>query len=125
MARPVRTTQPLLDVVKRLLWADTHGEELHGWQIMKDTKRTGPTVYGVLDRLEDDLQWITSYWEDLQPDENRPRRRLYRLTDEGRAGIRELLAERRPEEAASLTEPTRQRPTPRSPRRSILPDGAR
>jgi DNA-binding PadR family transcriptional regulator len=108
----------------RLLRADAHGEDLHGWQIMKDTKRTGPTVYGVLDRLED-LRWTTSYWEDLQPDESRPRRRLYRLTDEGRAGIRELLAERRPEEVTSPTEPIRQGPGVRSPRRPILPEGAR
>ena len=124
MARPARTTRPLLDIMARLLRADAHGEDLHGWQIMKDTKRTGPTVYGVLDRLED-LQWITSYWEDLQPDEHRPRRRLYRLTDEGRAGIRELLAERRPEEAASVTEPLERSPGVRAPRGLILPGGAR
>src|ERR1022692_4111478 len=83
MARPMRTTGPLLDVSGCLLEADAQGNDVHGWQIMKDTKRTGPTVYGVLDRLED-LRWITSYWEDLLPDENRPRRRLYRLTNEGR-----------------------------------------
>lgn len=122
MTRPMRTTGPLLDVSACLLTADARGEDLHGWQIMKDTKRSGPTVYGVLDRLED-LQWITGYWEALQPDENRPRRRLYRLTDEGRAKVRELLAERRPEVAAKLAEPAKPSPGLRSPRRSIVPDG--
>src|SRR5690242_1901047 len=98
MARPARTTGPLLDVCTRLMRADAQGEDdLHGWQIMKETKRTGPTVYGVLDRLED-LRWITSYWETLPPEANRPRRRFYRLTAQGRKEVRELLAERRPEE---------------------------
>lgn len=124
MARPVRTTGPLLDVLARLLRADAQGEDLHGWQIMKDTKRTGPTVYGVLDRLED-RQWITSYWEVLQPNEHRPRRRLYRLTDAGRAEVRDLLAERRPEELKNLTEPVQRNPGLLSPRGSIIPDGAR
>jgi PadR family transcriptional regulator, regulatory protein PadR len=124
MARPVRTTGPLLDVLGRLLRADVQGEDLHGWQIMKDTKRAGPTVYGVLDRLED-LQWITSYWEILQPDENRPRRRLYRLTDAGRAGVRDLLADRRPEELKNLTGPVQRNPGLLSPRRSIVPGSAR
>jgi DNA-binding PadR family transcriptional regulator len=116
-------TGPLLDVLARLRTADARGEDLHGWQIMKDTKRSGPTIYGVLDRLED-LGWITSHWEALEPDESRPRRRLYRLTDEGRSGAREVLAARRPQEAA-LTEPARQNPDLRSPRGAIAPDGAR
>jgi PadR family transcriptional regulator, regulatory protein PadR len=60
MARPARTTRPLLDVVACLLKADFHGGQLYGWQIIKETKRTGPTVYGILDRLED-MRWITGY----------------------------------------------------------------
>jgi DNA-binding PadR family transcriptional regulator len=123
MARPIRTTGPLLDVCGRLLKADAQGEDLHGWRIMKDTKRTGPTVYGVLDRLED-LRWITSYWEALQPDENRPRRRLYRLTAEGRTEASGLLAERRPGELKRLTEPSQRSPGLGLPRRSIIPGGA-
>lgn len=122
MPRPVRTTGPLLDVSLRLLKADAQREELHGWQIMKDTKHTGPTVYGVLDRLED-LRWVTSSWEALPTEENRPRRRLYRLTAEGRAGITDLLAERRPEALKRLTEPSQR--SARSPRGSIIPEGAR
>jgi len=51
-------------------------EELSGWQIMKGVRRSGPTVYAVLDRLED-ADWITGSWEEAPPD-GRPRRRLYR-----------------------------------------------
>jgi PadR family transcriptional regulator PadR len=86
---------------------------------MKDTKRTGPTVYGVLDRLED-LGWATSHWEAQRPDEHRPRRRLYQLTGQGRAGIYDLLEEKRPQELKRLSE---QRLGPPGPRRSIVPDG--
>lgn len=62
---------------------------------MKQTKRSGPTVYRVLDRLEDD-GWVTAEWEDLPSDATRPRRRLYQLTGEGVPAARALLAERRP-----------------------------
>lgn len=95
MPRPSRATGPLLDVSTCLLRAYTHGEELHGWAIMKETKRSGPTVYGVLDRLED-RNWITGHWEEQDQDSSKPRRRFYRLTPRGLAEIQALLAERRP-----------------------------
>ncbi len=120
MARLMRTTGPLLDVSGRLLRADAQGEDLHGWQIMKDTKRTGPTVYGVLERLEE-LGWIASYWEAQQADDNRPRRRLYRLTDNGRTQVCELLAAKRPEELKRLTESDQRSPGLGSPSRPIIP----
>jgi PadR family transcriptional regulator, regulatory protein PadR len=121
MARPARTTRPLLDVAACLLKADIKGEELHGWKIISETKRTGPTVYGILDRLED-MRWITGYWEKQSSGENRPRRRFYRLTEDGRSQVRELLAERRPDELRQLAEPAR--PGLRLPRRSVAPGGA-
>ncbi len=44
-------TNPLLDVLEVLLEAfDNDRQELHGWAIMKAAARSGPTVYGVLDR---------------------------------------------------------------------------
>lgn len=88
----------------------TQGEKVHGWLLMHETKRSGPTVYGVLDRLED-CGWIIGCWEDLGPESNRPRRRLYELTPEGADGIRHLLEERRPQ---ALHEPD-------APRRSTAP----
>lgn len=101
MPRSSRATGPLLDVAACLLRAHVQGDELHGWAIMKDTGRSGPTIYGVLDRLED-RNWISGYWEDQPKESSKPRRRLYRLTPEGLAGVRDLLAERRPEALSDL-----------------------
>src|SRR6266550_2317848 len=95
-----RVTAPLLDVLEVFLWAVARGQELHGWVIMKAVKRSGPTVYGVLDRLED-AGWITGRWEDQHPEPNKPRRRFYRLTPTGTVAARDLLAERRPASVAS------------------------
>jgi DNA-binding PadR family transcriptional regulator len=74
--------------------------------IMKETKRSGPTVYGVLDRLED-RGWIEGYWEDQDPGSSKPRRRFYRLTPRGAAGLHDLLAERRPVALPGQAEPGR------------------
>jgi PadR family transcriptional regulator, regulatory protein PadR len=107
MAGLVRVTNPLLDVLEVFLQSlGSNADELHGWAIMKATKRSGPTVYGVLDRLED-AEWITGRWEDQNPEPNKPRRRFYRITPTGEAGARQLLQERRPQ---ALRAP---RPAPR------------
>jgi PadR family transcriptional regulator, regulatory protein PadR len=95
MTGPTRVTGPLLDVLEVFLQALTDDQELHGWAILKATKRAGPTVYGVLDRLED-AGWVTGRWEDQPPNANTPRRRLYRLSPTGAAAARDLLAARRP-----------------------------
>jgi PadR family transcriptional regulator PadR len=97
MPGPARVTGPFLDVLAlfyQTMLSD--GEELHGWAIMKSTHRAGPTVYGVLDRLED-MGWIAGRWETEHPEPGKPRRRLYRLTPQGEMAARELLRERRPE----------------------------
>ena len=96
MPRPSRITDPLLDVSECLLRACADGGAVHGWDLVKTTRRPGPTVYGVLERLED-CGWIAGYWEELSPEDSRPRRRLYQLTSEGEAGIRVLLEQRRPQ----------------------------
>ncbi|MEV5495753.1 PadR family transcriptional regulator [Nonomuraea fuscirosea] len=95
MAEIKRVTQPTLDVLELLVEAHRQGVELHGWGIIKATKRTGPTIYNVLDRLED-AQWIKGHWEEQNSDSNKPRRRFYRLTGEGVHAARTLLLERRP-----------------------------
>ena len=107
MSGPVRVTDPLLDVLEVFLQAHNDDQELHGWAILKATGRSGPTVYGVLDRLED-AGWITGRWEDQAPDANTPRRRLYRLTPTGTTGSEDLLAARRPAALSRL----RQQPRP-------------
>ena len=96
MDEPVRVTNPLLDVLEVLLEAfDNDRQELHGWAIMKAAERSGPTVYGVLDRLED-ANWITGRWEDHHPQPNKPRRRFYQLTPTGAVSASRLLTARRP-----------------------------
>ena len=99
-----RITQPLLDVVEVFLAALDDDKELHGWAIMKAVGRSGPTVYGVLDRLED-AGWIVGRWEDQHPESNKPRRRFYRLTPSGTIAARSLLAERRPQVAPHRAAP--------------------
>jgi PadR family transcriptional regulator PadR len=97
MAGQIRVTNPLLDVLEVLLQAfDSRADDLHGWAIMKATKRSGPTVYGVLDRLED-IGWISGRWEDENPEPGKPRRRLYSITPTGVIDARELLRARRPQ----------------------------
>jgi PadR family transcriptional regulator PadR len=96
MQGPIRVTGPLLDVVEVFLRASDDATELHGWAVRKATKRSGPTVYGVLDRLEG-AGWVTRRWEDQRPEPNKPRRRFYLLTPSGAAAARDLLAERRPQ----------------------------
>jgi PadR family transcriptional regulator, regulatory protein PadR len=112
MVWPFRVTPPLLEVVEVLLDA---GSELHGWAIMKETRRSGPTVYQVLERLRK-ADWVEWRWEDpgtreardrllscdagpgdpgeAGPPENTPRRRYYRLSGEGASKAPVLLAER-------------------------------
>jgi PadR family transcriptional regulator len=89
---PFRVTDPLLDLLDALVGA--HGE-LHGWELIKQTGRSGATVYQTLDRLRS-AGWVSCRWEILGPEENRPRRRFYLFTAEGARLAPALLAERRP-----------------------------
>jgi DNA-binding PadR family transcriptional regulator len=121
MPRATRVTEPQLDVAACLLRAHFQGEQPHGWAIMKATKRSGPTVYQVLDRFED-RGWIEGSWEELDSTSNRPRRRFYRLTSEGLAGVQDLLTERRPEALEETRNPGQGIRLPS--RWSTAPDGA-
>lgn len=103
-----RVTEPLLDVLQALVDAARRDEELHGWAIIKSTGRHGPTVYGVLDRLED-ADWITGAFEERNPEPGRPPRRFYRLSPDGVARAEQLLVTRRP------TTPATARPAPATP----------
>lgn len=112
MAGPARVTGPFLDVVQVFLQAlQSRDDGLHGWAIMKATKRSGPTVYGVLDRLED-MSWIEGTWEEPRHDQATPRKRMYRLTPAGETAARELLRERRPEALSLKTSKRGWRPLP-------------
>ncbi|WP_103563923.1 PadR family transcriptional regulator [Actinomadura rubteroloni] len=101
-----RVTGPLLDVLEALVEVYRQDGEVHGWDLMKTTRRAGPTVYRVLDRLED-AGWVAARWEDAAPDPSRPRRRFYRLNPDGLAAARTLLAERRPAALDRTSRPPR------------------
>ena len=94
MEYPARITEPLLDVLEMLIEATRQSQEVHGWALMKGVNRSGPTVYGVLDRLED-IGWIVGRSEERNPEPGRPPRRFYHLTPDGMAGAERVIAARR------------------------------
>ena len=104
MPSPSRVTNPFLDVLEVLVSALDSGSDLHGWAIMKAAKRSGPTVYGVLDRLED-MGWVTGHWEAQNTEPSKPRRRFYEITPTGRIGATELLLKHRPQSLRQITAP--------------------
>lgn len=93
MAGIERVTEATLDVLEILLQAHRDGRDVHGWEVKKATRRSGPTVYGVIDRLED-ASLIEGHWEQQDSSDNGPRRRYYRLTGAGVAAASRLVAER-------------------------------
>lgn len=106
MAQPIRVTAPLLDVLEVLFRAfESNSDDLHGWAIIKATKRTGPTVYGVLDRLEE-MGWIRGRWEEQNPEPSKPRRRFYSITPTAAPCAQQLLVDRRPQALSHLEDRT-------------------
>lgn len=93
MAGIERVTDATLDVLEVLLQAHRDGRDIHGWEIKKATRRSGPTVYGVIDRLED-ASLVEGHWEHQDSSDNGPRRRYYRLTGAGVAAASRLVAQR-------------------------------
>ncbi|MEV7227290.1 helix-turn-helix transcriptional regulator [Polymorphospora sp. NPDC051019] len=95
---PERITGPLLAVLAALLGADDW--EMHGWAIMKQTGKSGPTIYKILERLTD-AKWLTWRWEDAATaDPAKPRRRYYKLTPHGAENARAILAKQQQKQAA-------------------------
>jgi PadR family transcriptional regulator PadR len=89
-----RVTDATLDVLEVLLQAHRDGRDVHGWEVKKATQRSGPTVYGVIDRLED-ASLIEGHWQHQDSVDKGPRRRYYRLTGTGVAAATKLTAKRR------------------------------
>jgi PadR family transcriptional regulator, regulatory protein PadR len=65
---------------------------IHGFELCAATGQPSGTVYPILARLEG-LGWLESEWEepDLHVPAGRPRRRYYRLTEDGAAAARTAL----------------------------------
>jgi PadR family transcriptional regulator PadR len=89
-----RVTDATLDVLEVLLQAHRDGRDVHGWEVKKATQRSGPTVYGVIDRLED-ASFVEGHWQYQDSSDKGPRRRYYRLTGTGIAAATKLAAEPR------------------------------
>jgi DNA-binding PadR family transcriptional regulator len=67
--------------------------ERYGLQLCAETGLPSGTIYPIVARLEQ-LGWVESRWEEPGEHiaEGRPRRRYYRLTDDGAALARAALA---------------------------------
>ena len=87
----------------------------HGYQLARETGLQSGTLYPILIRLAD-RGLVEACWEQEQP-AGRPRRHLYRLTDDGLAAARSALAG---------TAPQQHRPSPaaRTGRRRPATEGA-
>lgn len=80
-------------LVLRTLLADP-AREMYGLQICAGAGLPSGTIHPILARLEHEYGWLTSRWEDIKPeDEGRPRRRYYRLTEDGAERARIALAQ--------------------------------
>lgn len=108
MAGLERITGATLDVLDFLLVAHQDKREVYGWEIKKATRRSGPTVYGIIDRLED-ANLLVGRWEDQDPSSTGPRRRYYYLTGAGVTTASALLAERREQRAQVRVRPLSER----------------
>lgn len=76
---PRRPSQRTIEVLEALL--ETEGRWIHGYDIVKEVGIASGSLYPILMRLHD-RGVLETRWED-SPIEGRPRRHLYRLTDEG------------------------------------------
>jgi PadR family transcriptional regulator PadR len=67
--------------------------EMYGLQVCREAGLPSGTAHPILARLER-LGWAESRWEDTDPqEEGRPRRRYYRLTEDGAERARIALAQ--------------------------------
>ena len=85
----LRLTTPLIKLLRMLIADPT--ANYWGFEIMKATGLASGTVYPLLARLES-IGWLESGWDDEQMVSG-PRRRYYRLTDDGAVSARVALAE--------------------------------
>jgi DNA-binding PadR family transcriptional regulator len=84
-------TIPTQLVLRALLAEPT--KEMYGLQICTAAGLPSGTIHPILARFEK-LGWLDSWWEDINPEvEGRPRRRYYRLTQEGAEQVRIALAQ--------------------------------
>jgi PadR family transcriptional regulator len=82
-------TEPTKLVLRALLEEPTR--EMYGLEVCKAVGLPPGTVHPILTRFED-LSWLESWFETVDPSEvGRPRRRYYRLTVDGAERARNAL----------------------------------
>lgn len=80
-----------VQLVLQALLRDPAGET-YGLELSEETGLQPGTTYPILLRLEHE-GWVTSRWEDIDPQaEKRPARRYYRLTASGAVQVAAALA---------------------------------
>lgn len=84
-----RTSQPRMTQATQLVLRallDDAAREMYGLELVAAAGLPTGTIHPILARLEG-LGWVVSRWEELDPREaGRPRRRYYKLTDDGAVG---------------------------------------
>lgn len=100
---PRRVTAATLDVLQVLLGGS---DEMYGLRIAKAIARPTGSVFPILARLEE-YGWVTSVWQSSESSERGARKRFYRLTSDGAAHARALLASRRGQPQLRAPSPTR------------------
>ena len=89
-------TQRMTDQTFRILKAmlGDPAADWYGLQLSEAAQLKSGTIYPALARLEH-YGWLEGHWEDVDPSiEGRPKRKLYRLTRDGAATARALVADR-------------------------------
>jgi PadR family transcriptional regulator, regulatory protein PadR len=87
----IRVTMVILDILDVLMNASSD-DPVWGLKLCEQTGHGTGTVYPALDRLLN-AGWIEDRWEEPAPGD-RPRRRYYALTSDGRAAYCETMAAR-------------------------------
>lgn len=100
MVSQVRLSHQTLKVLRAFLSGSRR--DLAGSDLAKETVIASGSLYPILARLEK-AGWLAGTWEEIDPaEEGRPRKRFYRLTDDGHANaaeaFRELGLQRKPSE---------------------------
>lgn len=97
--RHMKVTHSLLIVAIAVLDAsDENDGRIWGYALSKRSGVRSGVLYPILDRMLGE-GWLEDHWEERQPDQKRPPRRYYVLTDKGRqdlgAVVQRAQAERR------------------------------
>jgi PadR family transcriptional regulator PadR len=87
----IRVTMVILDILD-VLMSTPPDDPAWGLKLCEQTGHGSGTIYPALDRLLK-AKWIEDRWEDPQP-ADRPRRRYYAITADGRAAYQGAVAAR-------------------------------